>query len=488
MRINTTEQKLQLIIKAMNDQIVPNLQSESAQASAGIICETLTDLLKRETVTVEMLRDCIDEGEGIAESIAAALGVARERHKLDGTESACFPQLSEVHSVLTEEMTNLGRQLLTAGNDSLETLGLLESATQWELSYYARQAALAAPIPEEPTDRGVPLDQSILQDYLRSTLGDASIEVSGFEPLPGGFGKQTYFCNYSTADNAGDSLVIRKTDPSPIMKHGACNLRNEFDLLTTLAAADYPAPKPIDFCDDFANVDGTFYTMGRIEGSVPGSFLGGAGSDVNEALCLELAELLGKLHSIPLEHFGEYIKTYEDPVILTGTTEDCYRHNLRQWVDYMRLEESLSSPCLIWLVAWLEANVPQDPRSPVLVHGDYNYHNILAKDGKVIAILDWECAGFGCPEQDLAYIKPHITEAIDWDVFLDRYYEHGGRELNPNVMSFAMAYASLRTNIAANRATLNLQTGTNLDVRYTMVEQGFTGFFINAALESAASD
>jgi len=62
-KINGNDQKLALVIKAFNETIVPELNSSSAQATAGIIAATLEDLLKRETVSAEMLRQCLDEGE-----------------------------------------------------------------------------------------------------------------------------------------------------------------------------------------------------------------------------------------------------------------------------------------------------------------------------------------------------------------------------------------------------------------------------------------
>jgi hypothetical protein len=48
-----------------------------------------------------------------------------------------------------------------------------------------------------------------------------------------------------------------------------------------------------------------------------------------------------------------------------------------------------------------------------------------------------------------------------------------------------MVYAALRTNLAGNKATFNLQQGRNRDLRYSMVELGFTPSFMNLALNSA---
>ncbi|MDQ6921481.1 MAG: phosphotransferase, partial [Candidatus Dormibacteraeota bacterium] len=53
------------------------------------------------------------------------------------------------------------------------------------------------------------------------------------------------------------------------------------------------------------------------------------------------------------------------------------------------------------LAQCLLASVPPE-RSPVLVHGDYHYGNMLFDGHRVVALLDWEIAQLGQPLLDLA--------------------------------------------------------------------------------------
>src|SRR5690606_13341942 len=101
---------------------------------------------------------------------------------------------------------------------------------------------------------------------------------------------------------------------------------------------------------------------------------------VDEAVLLELAALLGRLHSLPLEAFADYIERWDDPRILDGTVSDCYRCNLDGWARYMASETHLPSPYMVWLVHWLRHNIPEDERRPILVHGDFNIHNVLVHE------------------------------------------------------------------------------------------------------------
>ncbi len=54
------------------------------------------------------------------------------------------------------------------------------------------------------------------------------------------------------------------------------------------------------------------------------------------------------------------------------------------------------------IVLWLKAN-PPPAKSMVFTHGDLNDRNILVKDGEVTGIVDWESAGIGWREYDLAW-------------------------------------------------------------------------------------
>lgn len=495
MKITPNDRYLALLLTSLTDTIEPELQSGNAKASLGMIKGALAELLKREHFTGELLRKLMREGLDLQDAFIDALRltptadhVSRESlETLLERDDIALQALQAQYEKLSNSLDQLSSQLARSDTSIDDVDSLLKRVAQWELSYYTQQAQL--PVPELPAIENPkqPLDKQLLQDFLNSlSTSEPQIEVSRLEPLTGGFGKQTYFASYHRSPGSeATELVVRKTDPAPIMTHGACDLESEYALLKALAKVDYPAPKPRDFAKDFKNVDASFYTMDRISGATPGTFLGGLSGQVDEGLFMQLAERLGQLHALPLDMFSDYIERYEDPRILTGTVEDCYRYNLEGWDKYMAREGHLPSPYMRWLLHWLRNNIPQDSQRPILVHGDFNIHNILFDNGQLTAVLDWECSGFGAPEQDLAYIKPHIAQHIDWDRFINHYQAHGGLPLNPAAMGFGFVYSALRTNLAGNRGTSNLQSGRNQDLRYTMVELGFTRSFMDMALTSA---
>ena len=66
---------------------------------------------------------------------------------------------------------------------------------------------------------------------------------------------------------------------------------------------------------------------------------------------------------------------------------------------------------------------------PVLVHMDYWHGNVLWRENRVSAILDWDAASYGDPALDVGYFRMNmylrgIKEAAD--IFLDRYEADSG--------------------------------------------------------------
>jgi aminoglycoside phosphotransferase (APT) family kinase protein len=482
MKINPTDRCLSLLLKALDETIIPELQTQSAQATAGIMKNTLSDLLKREHGTREILGELIASGEKLVADMSAELKLPAP--VLSEADEPGFSALAKHHEQLTAKLVRLCKQL--AARPGTAAAPLLRRAAEWEYEYYRRTGELPIPELDFVEHPGDPLSPDALQDFLNSVRTDEQgpVTINSFKPLSGGFGKQTFLCEYLDKNKVVNDLVIRKTDPTPIMQHGACILENEYALLRALAATGYPAPEPLDFANGWQNVDGSFYTMEKIRGEVPGGFLDGLKGKLSQQVFFRLAELLARLHTTPLDTFTDYINRYDNPGILGGTIEDCYTYNLEAWAAYMEREEHLASPYVNWMMSWLKANIPRDSRAPVLVHGDFNIHNILLDAEEVTAVLDWECAEFASPEQDLAYIQPHISQHVDWQKFVDHYVASGGQPLNPECMSFGLVYSTIRVHLGGNRATRNLQRGINDDIRYVMPELGFIPTFMSLGLNS----
>ena len=48
--------------------------------------------------------------------------------------------------------------------------------------------------------------------------------------------------------------------------------------------------------------------------------------------------------------------------------------------------------------------IPFCPKDRYLIHRDYEYNNVLAENGKITAVLDWEQASYGDFVYDIAFL------------------------------------------------------------------------------------
>ncbi|KAI7774740.1 hypothetical protein LA080_007946 [Diaporthe eres] len=71
---------------------------------------------------------------------------------------------------------------------------------------------------------------------------------------------------------------------------------------------------------------------------------------------------------------------------------------------------------------------------------------------------------------------------MSWHKFLEHYHACGGPEVTEDVSAFYGMWGMARPFLALGRATRNLQTGENKDIRYVMCELGFTKAFCHMML------
>ena len=107
---------------------------------------------------------------------------------------------------------------------------------------------------------------------------------------------------------------------------------------------------------------------------------------------------------------------------------------------HVQFEEAGGDRPIIALgLKWMEDHCP-DAVEPVLVHGDYRMGNLLAEDGRLTGVLDWELAHLGDFHEDLAfgcmavwrfarYDRPALGLG-GCDTYFDAYEANGGRPVD----------------------------------------------------------
>jgi aminoglycoside phosphotransferase (APT) family kinase protein len=160
--------------------------------------------------------------------------------------------------------------------------------------------------------------------------------------------------------------------------------------MRALNEAGLPVPAIIAMSEERV-VDGRpFVLMAAAEGKRIEDM---AGQASDEELARSAVKILRQIHAVAANETGI---GHEAPVALSAEIE--------RWawlIQHAPKELRERAPALI---ALLTERLPL-PQAPTLVHGDYHYGNLLYRDRRVVAVLDWEIAEIGQPLLDLACLS-----------------------------------------------------------------------------------
>jgi aminoglycoside phosphotransferase (APT) family kinase protein len=193
----------------------------------------------------------------------------------------------------------------------------------------------------------------------------------------------------------------------------AYRMDHQFRLLQLVAElTDVPVPA-VRWIEPTGEVLGSpFFLMDHVEGSVPpdvmpytfgGNWFADAPPDKQRELQDATVDVLANLHSIP-DAAGTFgFLTESDP------PEDTPLQRrfgwLRDWYGFAVADMGRSA-LVERALGWLEDNFPTDVAAgpPVLIWGDSRIGNVLYRDFRPVAVLDWEMATVGPRELDVAWL------------------------------------------------------------------------------------
>lgn len=193
----------------------------------------------------------------------------------------------------------------------------------------------------------------------------------------------------------------------------AYRLDHQFEVMRLAGAlTDVPVPT-MRWLENTGSVLGTpFFLMDHVEGIVPpdvmpytfgGNWFFDAPAEQQRQLQDATVDVLAKLHSIP------DASTTFDFLAQANPAGDTALHRqfnwLRDWYEFS-VPDIGRSPLVERALTWLEEHFPADiaATDPVLVWGDSRIGNVLYRDFRPVAVLDWEMATVGPRELDIAWM------------------------------------------------------------------------------------
>jgi len=239
-------------------------------------------------------------------------------------------------------------------------------------------------------------DTERLADFLARAAGARRVRVETFESLAGGAiqDNRRLLAEVEDGPKAGRlDAVVRMDAPSRVaVSHDRAS---EFTLLRAAHRAGVRVPEPLWSCRDAAVLGRPFFVMRRVEGEAFGHRLVKAAAErgFGDALAAELGEELAKIHAVPF--------AAPDLSFLPVPALPPARERVAAYRDFLD-DLPDPAPAVEWGLAWLERHAP--PKGPLaLCHRDFRTGNYLVRDGRLAAVLDWEFAGVGDPDEDLGW-------------------------------------------------------------------------------------
>src|SRR6202046_4964042 len=237
--------------------------------------------------------------------------------------------------------------------------------------------------------------QRALADFLRAASGADAVEIGRLELLPGGAIQENWGIDASFDGGrfSGPQRLVLRTDAATGVP-SSLNRVEEFAVLEAAFAAGVTVPEPLLACPDSGVIGKPFFVMRRVSGSAAGRpiTLDPALEPAPPALAERLGRELARIQTIrPPRGDLVFLAPYDGPI---GQIIE-----FRAYLD----RHPNPRPVLEWALRWAETHLPE-PVSPVLCHRDFRTGNYMLDGKKLTAILDWEFAGWGDPDEDIGWL------------------------------------------------------------------------------------
>jgi aminoglycoside phosphotransferase (APT) family kinase protein len=277
-----------------------------------------------------------------------------------------------------------------------------------------------APVPV-PDQRDPEITRVRLQAWLARRLpGAEQVAVSAVHtPETTGFSAETLLFEASWTEPGGAShhdRLVAKVAPTRYQIFPEPRFAEQFRLLRILAGTAIDVPAVHWHEPDPAVLGAPFYVMDRVDGNVPtdmppyhtGGWLFEVSPAERENIWWSGLTVLAQVHALDVAGLG---LDFVDQVHYGPTG---LRQRLAYYEHYLDWGYEGAVPIAQRALRWLYEHRPGEPREPVLLWGDARIGNIIFAAGRAAAVLDWEMATLGQPEEDVA-----------WFLLLDRHHSEG---------------------------------------------------------------
>jgi aminoglycoside phosphotransferase (APT) family kinase protein len=292
------------------------------------------------------------------------------------------------------------------------------------------------------------IDREAIEGWFEANVTGAQPPLS-FERISGGRSNLTF----AVTDSAGGRWALRRP---PLGKglSSAHDMSREHRVIAGLQETSVPVPPLAGLCEDDSVNGAPFFVMDFVDGTVlraKPDAEAAFDSDERHAIGLRVVDTLVDLHGVDPDEVG---------LGELGRKQDYVARQLHRWSGQWEKSKTRELELVDDLHRRLEARIPEQGPATI-VHGDYRLDNmILAADGTVAAVVDWELCTLGDPLADVGLLMvywslpgdafaplfeaPTMADGFpDRDELRQRYAERSGRDLSELDFYIALGYWKL---------------------------------------------
>lgn len=241
-------------------------------------------------------------------------------------------------------------------------------------------------------------DQARVGAYLRAQLPHLfTAKPITFDQFPGGAANLTYRAV------TGDTEVVLRRAPLGQVAKGGHDMEREHRVLSQLWQGYPLAPRAFLYCDDPDIMGKPFFVMERRHGSViRNEWPPPLTAPLRQRVAENLVSALAELHRIRPGAVG-----LED----LGRPDGFVARQVAGWRSRWAAAKTREVADMERVGELLEASVPQ-AQTVSIIHNDFKLDNtMVADDGSLVAVFDWDMATLGDPLVDLGTLLAYWADA-----------------------------------------------------------------------------
>lgn len=248
-----------------------------------------------------------------------------------------------------------------------------------------------------------------LQGWLAPRIDGAEDFVLGELNFPEFSGESSVTlimeANWSEAEKAHSERFVLRMAPIQSQVFETHDLKLQYQLMEVMHMEGIPAPNLVGYESDDNLLGSDFYVMNYVDGIVPpdnppmafGSWVSELSTEDRATMWHNGLTTMAKIHQID-------IRQYDLPSLEESPSDQSpLTHEIARYESMMKqgMREK-ADPMILEAWQYIKDNLPATgPRT--LVWGDSRPGNVIFKDLKPIAMIDWEIACIGDPLSDLTW-------------------------------------------------------------------------------------